>query len=521
MALIEVSADRATKYALRRRASGGRPVRLESPEALTAHAVEQVVETRLGRTVWLLIALAPLIVGGQFTGINLIDAWWNFGLGHLMLEQHQLVTNDPFSFTPTVAEAINQQWLAQLAWAAVYDGAGSVGVFALRAVTIALMGTALWSVGRDLGASRRALAAASIIAAIQIGVFFQIRAQIFAFALAAAALWCLQRGGRTAWLVVAVTAVWANVHGSFPLGVCFAAAFAVGSVAKSRSKAIQYAAIALAAALSTLVNPYGPQVWRYAADLSSNEALRKTLTEWTPTTVQDLSGEIFFACLSIGGVLSAWSRPRLPITWTLLTAALAAFALTAVRNIPWFALAGLPVWAVLLTESFVALKDRTTPLRTLHVMLLAIVACLAIAIVKVTPAPLPLQVLPGPVISDQELALSDLSGYLQNHPAGLVLNDANWGAYLEAHLRPTQQVFIDTRYEVHPGTVWDDYGAVMAGRFDWESILDKYGIQRVAIDPEHSVNLERALEASGTWSEVWRSDHGNSHAVVWTRTASG
>ena len=65
--------------------------------------------------------------------------------------------------------------------------------------------------------------------------------------------------------------------------------------------------------------------------------------------------------------------------------------------------------------------------------------------------------------------------------------------------------------------VWDDYYAVMAARFDWASILDRYGVQRVAVDPERSVNLLRALEASGTWSEIWRTDHGDSHAVVWSR----
>jgi hypothetical protein len=522
MVWTEAAANRAGTYDWRGLASAGGLTRVASRIRRAeprAHAVDQAAETTFGRIVWLLVALAPLFVMGQFTGINLIDAWWNFGLGHLMLIQRQLITNDPFSFTPTVAEAINQQWLAQLAWAAAYDGAGPAGVLAVRAATIALVGLFLWSIGRDLGASRRALAAASLLAAFQLSEFFQIRAQIFAFALAAAVLWCLQRGGRTSWLVVALAAVWANVHGSFPLAPCFAAAFAVGSLAQSRSNATQYAAIAVAAALSTLANPYGAQVWRYAVDLSSNEAMRKYLSEWAPTTLQDLTGKVFFVYLAAGAALYAWRRPRVPVTWMLLTVALAAFALTAVRNVPWLALVSLPVWALLLTGCFASLKDRTTPVRTLRVMLLAIVACVAIAIGKVAPAPLPLQILPGAAMSDDELTLSDLSDYVLTHPGGPVLNDANWGAYLEAHVSPSQQVFIDTRYEVHPTSVWDDYNAVMAARFDWQSILDKYGVQRIAVDPEHSVNLVRALEASGAWSEVWQTDHGNSHAVVWSRAA--
>jgi hypothetical protein len=469
-------------------------------------------ESRFGRAVWLAFALTPLMVLGQLSGINLIDAWWNFALGHMMIEQRQLIAADPFSFTPTVADAINQQWLAQLAWAAAYDGAGPVGVFALRAATILVTGLALWSIGRMLGASRRALLAASLIGAFQISEFFQIRAQVFAFALAAGVLWCLQRGGRTAWLVVPLTVLWANVHGSFPLACCFAAAFAVGSIAQERSKAAQYAAIAALAALATLVNPYGPQVWRYAVDLSSNEALRSHLSEWAPTTIQDFSGKLFFVSLAAGSALLAWRRPRVPLAWLLVTGALAVFALTALRNIPWFALVAFPVWALMLSGGFGGLRDHVTRPRTLRVLAAAIVAALLIGGWVIAQQP---QVTPNASVSDQELALSDLSAYLQQHPDGRLFHDTNWGAYLEAHLSPTQQVFIDTRFEVHPISLWNDYYAVMSGRYDWQNILDKYGIQRIAVDPDLSPDLVRALLSSGTWSEVWHTDRGSSQIVVW------
>jgi hypothetical protein len=468
---------------------------------------------------WLIMALSPLAIFGWLNGINLIDAWWNFALGHLMLEQHQLVTIDQFSFTPTVADAINQQWLAQLAWAAAYDVAGPAGAYALLISTILVTTLTLWSIGRMLGASRRALVAAALIAAFQLTSFFQVRAQLFAFALAAAALWCLQRGGRTAWLVVPLTAVWANVHGSFPLASCFAAAFAIGSLTRSetRRRAIEYAAIAVGAGVASLLNPYGPQVWRYAVELSSNETLRSSLTEWAPTTAQDLTGKFFFVSLSAGIGLLAWRRPRIPITWLLLSCTLAAFALTAVRNIPWFDLVSLPVWALMLTKSFPSLTDHVTRPRTLLPMTVAVLSVLIIGGFRITGV-----FNPGPnaAVSNQELALSELSSYLQQHPEGPLFNEANWGAYLEAHLSPARQVFIDTRFEVHPVPVWDDYKAVAAGRFDWESILDKYGIQQVAIDPESSPNLAHALEASGKWSEAWHIDYGASNVVVWSRTPS-
>jgi hypothetical protein len=485
---------------------------------VTLAATVSDVESWFARGILLATAIGALLLG-QPEGINLIDAWWNFGLGHLMLEQRQLITIDPFSFTPTAADAINQQWLAQLVWAAVYDAGGRAGVLAVSTAIIVLTGLVLWSIGRMLGASRRSLVIASLLASLQLLGYFQVRAQTLAFALAAVLLWSLQRGGRTAWLAVPLAAVWANVHGSFPLASCFAAAFAIGNLSSpsTRRRAIQYMAIAAATAIATLLNPYGIDVWRYAVQMSTNEGLRTSLTEWAPTSVRHVAGTILFLQLAAGGFLLGWRRPRIPVTWLLLTGSLAIFGLTAVRNVPWFGIVSLPVWALILNGSFAGFKDRVTRPRTLRLMVCAVLVVMAIVTGRYSQNQLPL--ISSARMSQEELTLSDLSTYLQQYPDGLLFQDADWGAYLEAHLSPVQQVFIDNRYEIHPKQVWDDYYAVEMARFDWQNILDKYKIERIAVDPERSPDLVNALDASGTWSEVWRTDHGNQHAVVWVRTA--
>src|SRR5713226_6767690 len=77
-------------------------------------------------------------------------------------------------------------------------------------------------------------------------------------------LWALQRGERMKWLVVQLSIVWANIHGSFPLAVAFAGVFALDSFLMSdRRQALGYVALTIATALSTLATPYGPEVWRY------------------------------------------------------------------------------------------------------------------------------------------------------------------------------------------------------------------------------------------------------------------
>jgi hypothetical protein len=477
-------------------------------------------ESIVGKLAWMLLAVVPLVAVAQSSGMGLIDAWWNVGLGQLMLRQHQLVTTDPYSFTPTVASAINQQWLAQLVLGAAYETAGQLGPLALRALAVAVTALSLWVTGRDLGASRRALVAASLLSGCLIASNLTVRAQTLVFPIAALSLLVLQRGGRVAWLVVPLTVLWANTHGSFPVAVALTGAFAVGSLVTGTPKqAFSYTALTLATALATLVTPYGLDAWRYAIDLSSNDALRNAIAEWAPTTVDSLTGKTFFIEIAAACMLLAWRRPRVPLTWLLLAAGLSVIGLTAVRNVVWLGIVALPVWAVMLDHAFGIFRDHPTRPRMVVLMVIAL-ASLALLPSFSGRVQLPSQHASDVEAVDRELALSDLASYLIAHPDAHLFSDADWGAYLEAHIGPEQKVFVDTRYEVHQPAVWDDYLAVVSGRYDWEPILGRYGVDRIAVDPDRTPILAQALDSSAGWQRVWRTDHDTEHVVVWDRAAA-
>jgi hypothetical protein len=449
--------------------------------------------------------------------MGLIDAWWNVALGNLMLQHHQLVTSDPFSFTSGVAGAINQQWLAELAWASAYQVAGQGGALALRDLAVVIMALCLWLIGRQLGASRRALVAASLLSGCLIASSLGVRAQTLALPISALSLLVLQRGGLVRWLAVPLAVVWANLHGSFPLAIAFAGCFAVGSwLTGARRQALVYAALTLATALGTLVTPYGPEAWRYAIDLSSNDALRSVMSEWAPTTTGSLTGQAFFLEVATVGAILAWRRPPVPLTWLVMAGGLAVFGLTAIRNVVWVGIVGLPFWAILLDRAFDRFADHRTRPRTVALMAVALVG---IAFLPALPGGIhaPGQLDGNRVLADQELAIVDLTDYVMKHPTARLFHDADWGAYLEAHIGPAQQVFIDTRFEAHPTALWDDYLAIVSGRYDWDKILARYEINEVAIDPDRSPVLVQALDASDAWGRVWRTDHNAQHIIVWDR----
>ena len=69
---------------------------------------------------------------------------------------------------------------------------------------------------------------------------------------------------------------------------------------------------------------------------------------------------------------------------------------------------------------------------------------------------------------------------------------------------------IDSRIEVFPAEVWDDYGAVTGGEVGWEAILDRWGVTIVVAPADQDAYIAR-LRAAG-----WVEQFADEDAVVFT-----
>src|SRR5207249_8386435 len=116
------------------------------------------------------------------------------------------------------------------------------------------------------------------------------------------------------YLVPVLAAVCANAHGSFtifPLIVGLTwVQDAVAHVPGSR----RLLWLTLITAAATLVNPFGFGIWTYAYDLSTNPVIRKTITEWAPVSVNDVSA--LFMVASALGVVAVLARRGSRTPWT-------------------------------------------------------------------------------------------------------------------------------------------------------------------------------------------------------------
>ena len=74
------------------------------------------------------------------------------------------------------------------------------------------------------------------------------------------------------------------------------------------------------------------------------------------------------------------------------------------------------------------------------------------------------------------------------------------GDYLIFRNYPRQRVFFDSRHNYYGPEIGDEYLAVMAGRSDWNTLLDKYKVNVLLI--KSSGPLATLARASGEWRSV-------------------
>jgi hypothetical protein len=83
-----------------------------------------------------------------------------------------------------------------------------------------------------------------------------------------------------------------------------------------------------------------------------------------------------------------------------------------------------------------------------------------------------------------------------------------WGSWFEFAL-PETPVFIDSRIELFPSQVWDDYDAITDGKADWQARLQRWEVTLVvAVDRLGALPLAGRLAADPGWRQVYADEDG-------------
>jgi hypothetical protein len=447
---------------------------------------------------WIAIATLLPAAAGLVAKMRAIDLAYHVRLGEITLRTGDVVRTDPLTFTRGGLPWLNQQWGAQVIFAIAHRLMGWVGVAITHAASI---GSGFLFVYRSClytGAHPRASAVLTVLGFLVGGGAIGARPQSLAIPLFTGTWLLLARRTRWVWLVPVLSVVWANVHGSFVLApVLTAFALADDLVAK---KPVQRGLLVfLATVTGTFISPFGPSVWSYAAEITSNETIRNSVTEWRPPLPWTVGGGPFWLSGVAVALVGLKNRRRVrPVDFARL---LVFFALgvPAFRGTLWWALVAPPIVA-----SWCSPSERTGPegagrrpastRAAAVILLLGLLPVLLLLRGGIDPE----TGSPARLAADAPQVLVDETR--RHLPSGSRLFVFQpFASWFEFSL-PLDPVMVDSRIELFPSRVWRDYDVVIEARDGWERILERYRIRAVVLPP--GATLTGELSGADGWRRV-------------------
>ncbi|MBX9819217.1 hypothetical protein [Afipia birgiae] len=266
------------------------------------------------------------------------DTYWQIKIGQWILDTGSLPRTDTFSFTMSGQRWISTQWLAQVCFAAAFSLAGWAGPVILTAASIAAAFAILaWFLGRrlDTPAVLVLLMAALAIASPHFLVRPHALAMPVMVAWIAGLIAAADRSEAPSFWLLPLTALWANLHGSFILGLVLIGPIALDAVLKVEAPArvrllLHWFLFGLAALAASCMTPYGFDAVLAARNILNLGAALPLITEWRPMDFSRLGA--FEVCLLLGLGAALLKGITLPLMRVVLVLGLIHMALAHVRN---------------------------------------------------------------------------------------------------------------------------------------------------------------------------------------------
>lgn len=298
------------------------------------------------------------------------DSWLALVAGR-DVSQHGIPYHETLTLFSHGRPWVDQQWLSQRLMYLTYQ-IGGITLMGIANVGLILSGIGGAMLGaRRLGASTSSILRVFPLAACNVLLAGEVRTQAYAYPLFAATVFLLardsRRPGQSVYWCLPVLMVWGNIHGSASLGAGLIILRGLTLLWERRRKLAEGTAVwrrPMALIFGPLVclcaTPYGPSIASYYGATVFNSGFRQFVVEWQPVTTDPL----FAGLLLLLAAITVWSFGRHPSRTTLwercALLTLAAGAVIAVRNVPWFGLAALMLLPVSIDA---AVRARAKPLR--------------------------------------------------------------------------------------------------------------------------------------------------------------
>ena len=462
------------------------------------------------------------------------DAGWHIRSGENILAAGELPRHDPYSFSRAGQPWMNWEWLADVATGAVHRRAGLGGVALLFSGCIAVAVWCWFQLHWKLESNFLIAGALAIPLLGTTNLHWLARPHIYSWLLMLAALWWAEgeRSGRRLALYAVLTALWANVHGSFLFAPLLALLYSLSRFlrplvwkldrAPEWRAARYYLAAASLSAAASLVNPYGWRLHQHVIGYLADSELLASVGEFQSFNFHGAGAWQILAALAVAAAGTAVGLARHRLDHFLLGLILMAWALRSARGLPLVALLLLPIAGGHLSKfwSRGSESGRLQPALSLWLrrsrdygrrlrdldrggsawlcapLLLATVAFSAPLIAR--RAGFPESDFPVAASAHLERLAPELF-----ESSGRLLAPDKFGGYLIYRFQGRLKVFFDGRSDFYGREFLKDYRRLVQVRPGWEDQVKQFGFTHALLPNDYS--LVDALQRLG-WTVKYRDE---------------
>jgi Flp pilus assembly protein TadD len=428
------------------------------------------------------------------------DVWFHLRAGEWLLGGGGFPKADPFSFTAD-QPWIDTSWLFQVPLALAHRLAGIAGVTLWNALLVLVAFGGVAASGRKRGIALPELISLIALALLACAPRLAPRPESFSLVFLAIALWLTDRAiaGRTRrlWAIIPLQVVWANSETLFPLGLAVLGAGLLEALRRRqiRGPGARHWALALGGGVAAaLINPHGLhgallplRMARSVADPNDifHRGVFELMSAFDPRMPFG-SVVFFFLIAAVVLAIAVRERRRLDLFAVLVLTGFGYLALSSVRNIPLFALAGSFIAVRLAGPERVPITHRDEPVSAGAVLRLGLAriglalafAFLAVGILTSSfYTGLRLGKRFGLGVDDRVFPTASLDTLRRAGPPPRVMNDHALGHYLIWELRPGTQVFLDGRSEVYRTSTLAAMQSVLAGAEAFDRRAEDAGVR--------------------------------------------
>ena len=464
------------------------------------------------------------------------DLWDHLNYGQKIIETRTVSVTEPLMHLSRGVRMINIPWLAQVAMAATNNRFGltalQFGYACLIALSLAVIAY------RSVKMSRSALGgiiAGAIFLKVNLDQLLVIRPQLAGVMLYCVVVaWMLgrQKHSKLSWIGLPLMyALWANVHGSFSMGLMLMGLTGIGRFADVLviSKSLRVALfdrdlhrtilLTQLCAAAALLNPAGFAIYPEVFNVAGNPNIG-AMFEWDALTLRSAQGQSAAAAALLAFMAIKLSPRRMRCGEMLAFVITGLLAMWSGRMLNWWApLAGIIVGTHLVAamRKTVAWLKNPQPGKASG---LWTVVNLGLVWILFAFTSFGVQLIHGRipdahrlVSAETPLATVAFLDSTEDLPRGITFIPAEWAGYVMNRGPSTVEPMVNLHVHVIPEQVWNDYIRIVNGPSDWSGLMDEYGINMAVVDKNRQPGLLKRIRESSDWTAQYE-DH---QAAVFVR----